>query len=79
MTPLASTAFLLGLFSIVQHCAADFTGVSFDTITEDASLQLTWDSNGPDAKAFPLVVVVSIINQTESGVFGIKTNLSSTE
>ncbi len=67
---------LLGLLSSSQLCAADFTGVSFDRITESGSLNLNWDNTGLDADSFPLVIAISLINQTDSGVFGVKTNLS---
>ncbi|OIW28916.1 hypothetical protein CONLIGDRAFT_681851 [Coniochaeta ligniaria NRRL 30616] len=74
---LTRTALLLGLLFSIPHCAADFTGVSFDHITESGSLNLTWDNTGLDADSFPLAITISLINQTGSGVFGVKTNLSS--
>ncbi|KAH8905632.1 hypothetical protein BR93DRAFT_929902 [Coniochaeta sp. PMI_546] len=74
---LATTILLLGLLSSVPHCTADFIGVSFDRIIENGSLNLTWDNTGLGADSFPLVVAISLINQTESGAFGVKTNLSS--
>lgn len=72
----ATTILLLGLLSSVPHCTADFIGVSFDRIIENGSLNLTWDNTGLGADSFPLVVAISLINQTESGAFGVKTNLS---
>jgi hypothetical protein len=76
MTVLSQIGLLLGLLSSIRRSAADFTGVSFDRATENGSLNLTWDNSGLDASFFPLVVAVSLINQTESGVFGFKSDLS---
>jgi hypothetical protein len=76
---LTRTAWLLYLLSSVQQCAAGFTGISFESITEGATVNLTWDNTGLDADSFPLILAVSLINQTTSGVFGLKTNLSSTD
>lgn len=72
---IARAALLLCLLSTTR---ADFTGASFDSVSEGSSLNLTWDNTGLDADAFPLIVFVSLINQTAGhDVFGLKTNLSS--
>lgn len=77
---LTMVARLVCLFSLIRYCrAADFTGVSFDSVIEGSTLNLTWDNTGLGADAFPLIVEVSLINQTDSGVFGVKRNLSGTE
>ncbi|KAB5535085.1 hypothetical protein GE09DRAFT_348885 [Coniochaeta sp. 2T2.1] len=74
---IARATLALGLCSQIKRCVADFTGVSFDRITEGDSLDLTWDSSGLERDSFPLVITVSLINQTDSGVYGVKTNLST--
>jgi len=76
-TTIARTTLALVLCFLVQHCVADFAGVCFDSITEGDSLNLTWNSDGLDSGLFPLVITVSLINQTNAGVYGVKTDLSS--
>ncbi|KAJ9142228.1 hypothetical protein NKR19_g7297 [Coniochaeta hoffmannii] len=76
MMVFAEKLLLLGLISSIRRSAADFTGISFDRITESGPLSLTWDNDGLSADSFPLVVAVSLINQTDSGVYGVRTHLS---
>jgi hypothetical protein len=76
-TVLVRVGLVFSLLSLVRRCAADFTGISFDKITEGSSLNLTWDNSGLPRESFPLIVAVSLINETEPGVFGFKSNLSS--
>ena len=78
MMVFAEKLLLLGLISSIRRSAADFTGISFDRITESGPLSLTWDNDGLSADSFPLVVAVSLINQTDSGVYGVRTHLSGT-
>jgi hypothetical protein len=70
---------LLALLVSVRSCLADFT-TTFDAVVAGLALQLNWDAT--DQSANPLIVGVSMINETvdaygQHSVFGQKANISS--